>query len=153
MKLFTRGWYPHTCIFLWCVYMFILPEKFNKKYLIYALYHGWISPRHCCNWKRYVVKEEEGDIDVIGGGGRLEEKYWLSSSNWVSWRFHRIVQPISYAPDDTFSSHHSFIHLQIHIGSHTVCTRGECLKRGSLLPIVYMYFSQSLGGNKTDLGR
>ena len=33
------------------------------------------SPRHCCNWRRYVVKEEEGDIDVIGGGGRLEEKY------------------------------------------------------------------------------
>ena len=65
MKLLTQGWYPHTCIFLMmCIRvhpMFILPEKFNKKYLIYALYHGWISPRHCCNRKGYVVNEGEED--------------------------------------------------------------------------------------------
>ena len=153
MELFTWGWYPHTCIFLYDVYTCSSYQKSSIRNILSISHQVWTSPRHCCNWKRYVVKEEEGDIDVIGGGGRLEEKYWLSSSNWVSWRFHRIVQPISYAPDYTFSSHHSFIHLQIHIGSHTVCTRGECLKRGSLLPVVYVYFSQSLGGNKTDLGR
>ena len=91
-------------------------------------------------------------IDVTGGGGRLERSIdclvvtgYLGGSIGLFNQYRTRL--------NTFSSHHSFIHLQIHIGSHTVCTRGECLKKGSLLPIVYVYFSQSLGGNKTDLGR
>ena len=55
------------------ILVFILPEKFNKKYLIYTL-SGLNKSKALLQLREgYVVNEGEEDID----GGKLEEKEFI----------------------------------------------------------------------------